>query len=209
MIDLIKKLKYSLHVIFHPFDGFWDIKFEKRANTLSAISILAILVLVFMLQQQLTGFDFNLDFRNQVNILTKIGLVLIPYFLWCISNWCIVSLVDGQGSFKDIFITTAYALVPLIITSIIMIIMSNFITLQEGYFYYLVGSIGYLWSGFLIFCGFLTIHQFSGLKTIVTILLAIVGMFIISFLSILFFALVQQMINFLILFFREISLRIL
>ena len=209
MSNIINNLKYSLYVIFHPFNGFWDIKHEKKASAKSASIILFILVLVFILQQQLTGFDFNLNYHVQLNIITKLELVLVPYFLWCIANWSIVSLVEGQGTFKDIYITTAYALVPVIIMNIIMIIMSNFITLEEGYFYYLISNVGYIWSIFLIFCGFLTIHQFSGLKTIVTIVLAIVGMFIITFLSILFFALVQQMVNFLILFFKEISLRFL
>lgn len=33
-------LRYALYVIFHPFDGFWDIKHEQRGTATAATIIL-------------------------------------------------------------------------------------------------------------------------------------------------------------------------
>jgi len=207
-MELLKSLKYSLHVIFHPFDGFWDLKHEKRGSVKSAITIVLLLILVLVLNQQLTGFEYNYRINQNLNIFTQIEIVLLPLLLWCVSNWCIVTLVDGEGDFKDIFITTAYALVPAIIIYAFMTLLSNVITLEESSYYLALAILAVIWSGFLIFCGIMTVHQFTGLKTILTIIIAIIGMMVIAFLALLFFALIQQFLNFCYLVYREITLRL-
>ena len=34
--EIVKGLRYSTYVIFHPFKGFWDLKHEKKGNLESA-----------------------------------------------------------------------------------------------------------------------------------------------------------------------------
>ena len=36
---LLSSLRYSLYVIFHPFDGFWDLSREKRGTPIFAYGI--------------------------------------------------------------------------------------------------------------------------------------------------------------------------
>ena len=43
--QLGKTLKYSLYVIFHPFDGFWDLIHEKRGSMGAAHTIIILVVL--------------------------------------------------------------------------------------------------------------------------------------------------------------------
>ena len=53
-----KALLYALHVVVHPFDGFWDLKNEKL-GTASAATIIVILVLMTrLLSLQFTSFQF-------------------------------------------------------------------------------------------------------------------------------------------------------
>lgn len=39
---------YGFHVMFHPFDGFWDIKHEKRASAKGATFILLITIVTYI-----------------------------------------------------------------------------------------------------------------------------------------------------------------
>lgn len=204
---MIKGLLYSFHVIFHPFDGFWDLKNEKRGNIANASVFILLTLIVVILKQQLTGFEFNDNYNRPLNIFLQIALVLIPLILWCVTNWSVTTLMDGEGTFKDIYITTAYALVPFIIGNLVLIVLSNIISVEEGQVYSLIGTICIVWSVFLLVIGIMTIHQFTMAKTIGTILLVILGMMIISFLILLFFALIQQLINFFYLLFREILMK--
>lgn len=54
----------------------------------------------------------------------------------------------------------------------------------------------------------MTIHQYTVGKTLLTVLIAIVGMAAILFLFLLFFALIQQLMNFLYIFYKEMTLRV-
>ena len=69
-------------------------------------------------------------------------------------------------------------------------------------------SIAIIWFVWLLFTGTMTVHQYSAGKTVVTMLLTLVVIGIIVFLGVLFFSMVQQMINFVTSVYKEISFRI-
>jgi len=202
---LWKEISYSRHVIFHPFNGFWDLKHEKCGSLLAALVILFTVVLVMIIKSQFTGYYFLPDSRK--NLLIEFTSVLLPFFLWCLSNWCITTLMDGEGSLVDIITTSAYALTPVILINIPMVLLSVFATADEAAFYSILNALAILWSGFLLFTGIMTVHQFSVRKTIVTCLIAIVGMAIMIFLILLFLTLMQQMVDLIYMLWREWILR--
>lgn len=175
---------------------------------LSASCILALVILTFIARNQLTGFLFNTSTPEYFNVFYQITGILLPFLIWCIANWCITTLVDGEGFFTDIFIASAYALVPLIIINIPMIILSRVMIQPEATFYTLLDTISVIWTVFLIISGLMTVHQFTMSKTIFTILITILGMFIIIFIFLLFFTLIQDMVNFCKLLFYEMQMRI-
>ena len=124
-MEVLRSLRYSLYLIFHPFDGFWDLKHEKRGNIKTALIIFAMVGVTFILRRQLTGFILNEVKLRELNVIVEILSIVVPFFLWCVANWCLTTLMDGEGSFKDIVITSAYALVPLVLINIPLIVFSN------------------------------------------------------------------------------------
>lgn len=207
-MEVLRGLRYSTYLIFHPFDGFWDLKHEKRGNLASAIIIVLMLGVTYILRRQLTGFIFNTVKLMELNIFVEILSVALPFMLWCLANWCLTTLMDGEGSFKDIVITTAYALTPIILINLPLIIFSNVITVEEGAFYYFFDSLSVFWAFALIVCGTSVVHQYSMTKTVFTCLLVVVGMGLIIFIALLFFGLLQQMFSFVYTIYQEISLRL-
>lgn len=204
---ILNGLKYSLYLVFHPFKAFWDLKHEKKGNVYSAGIIVFLVFLTFLFKRQLTGFIFNTNVIENLNIFTLFISIAAVFLIWCVSNWCITTLVDGEGSFKDIVICSAYALTPLVLIQLPLTFISNFLTLDEGMFYTFSVTISIIWAAFLMLVGIMTVHQFTMSKTILTVLIAVVGMIIIIFLFFLFFALIQQVINFFLLIKTEISMR--
>lgn len=203
-----KALRYSFYLIFHPFDGFWDLKHERRGNLKAAIIIVFLLGVTYILRRQLTGFIFNNVKLLELNIFLEITSVAVPFLLWCIANWCLTTLMDGEGSFKDIVITSAYALTPLIIINLPLIPFSNIITVEEGAFYHFFSSLAVVWSTILMIIGTSVVHQYSIRKTVLTCIFIVVGMGIIIFIALLFFNLIHQMYWFFYSIYKEISLRL-
>ncbi|MBR3990785.1 MAG: YIP1 family protein, partial [Clostridia bacterium] len=111
--SLKEELLYAFHVIFHPFDGFWDLKHEKRGSVKSATIILMITVLAFFYRSIGSGYIINQSNTKAQNVVGTILAVILPLALWAIANWCLTTLFDGEGSMKDIYIACCYALTPL------------------------------------------------------------------------------------------------
>lgn len=207
-MELINHLRYSLYVILRPFDGFWDLKHEKRGSLAAANLILIMAVLTRMIHRQLTGFLFNFNHIESFNAFTELVVVLVPFILWCVSNWCITTLIDGKATFKDIVTVSGYALTPFIVINIPLVILSNVMVLEEEAFYVLFSVVAVIWFIFLLLAGIMTVQQFTFSKTIFTSILTIIGMAIMVFLALLFFSLIQQIYQFVLSIYNEIILRL-
>ena len=190
-----QELIYVFHVIFHPFDGFWDLKHEKRGSVRAASTILAIVIAAFYYQAIGQGYIMNPQ-GEYAGIFSVILSVLIPFFLWVLANWCLTTLFDGEGSFKDIYIASAYALLPMALIIIPTTIASNFVLLTEADILSLINTIAFIWAGFLIFFGVMVTHDYGMGKNFITTLGTILGMIVIIFIVFLFTVLLTDMVNF-------------
>ena len=190
-----EELMYANHLIVHPFDGFWDLKHEYRGSVRASLVWLALAVLTFYYQSVGTGYIFN-PRRTYSTILIQLTAVLVPVLLWSVSNWCLTTLFDGEGTFKDIFIATCYSLVPIPILIIPSVILSNVAIASEQKTINLLVSIAFIWCGLLIFFGTMTTHDYTFSKNVITTLGTIVGMGIIMFIGILFSTLLAKIVSF-------------
>ena len=203
----VKTLKYVFHVIFHPFDGFWDLRYEKKGSIQAALTFVVLTIMTFTIEKQNTGFLFNNYRLSDLNVMVDIITVLLVFVLWCTANWCTTSLMEGKGRMQDIVIAMGYALFPIILIRLPLVLMSHMITSNEGSFYYVFGVISYLWAGLLVFLGTMITHQYSVKKTIFTCIITIVGMGILLFIGLLFFSVIQQMLTFVLTIYKEIRFR--
>lgn len=203
----LEKVKYGFYVMTHPFDGFWGIRREGRGSIAVAIAFVVLTILTLTIEKQSTGFLFNKNRLSDLNVLVDIITVAMVYVLWCVANWCTTSLMEGKGRMQDILTAVGYSLLPIIIIRLPMVLMSHAITTNEGSFYYVLGTISYLWAGFLIFTGTMVIHQYSVGKTVTTCIVTIVGMGIIMFIGLLFFNVIQQMMTFATTIYKELRFR--
>ena len=203
----LEKVKYCFYVMTHPFDGFWGIRREGKGSIPVAIAFVLLTILTLTIEKQSTGFLFNHNRLSELNVLVDIITVAMVYVLWCVANWCTTSLMEGKGRMQDILTAVGYSLLPIILIRLPMVLMSHAITTNEGSFYYVLGTISYLWAGFLISTGTMVIHQYSVGKTVTTCIVTIVGMGIIMFIGLLFFNVIQQMMTFATTIYKELRFR--
>jgi hypothetical protein len=203
-----KTLKYSLYVFTHPLDGFWDLTHERRGSIAAANVIVLASVLVEVMHLTLTNFQFinvNMEYFNVVMVLMQI---LLPIFLWVVANWSLTTLMDGKGSMGDIYMAIGYALVPSVMINVLMIIISQVITFDEGAIYWFLSIFSLLWTGMLILAGMMMVHDYSITKTIFSSLLTVVGMGVIVFVFVIFFSLVSDAIAYFVSLYKEILFRV-
>lgn len=200
-------LAYALYVAVHPFDGFWELKYEERGRLRIALGLLLALTITMILERQFAGFVVNYNHPLELNSLNELKYIVLPFGLWCVANWSLTTLMDGEGKFSEIVMATGYSLLPLILVYLPNIVLSNVMTMPESSFYYLLQAVATGWFLWLLFVGTMTVHQYTVWKTAVTMLLTLVVIGIMLFLGLLFFSLIQQIVNFVYTIYLELSLR--
>ncbi len=189
-----QELLFAFHLMFHPFDGFWDLKHEKRGSVRGALFYIGVTVLTFTYNS--VGRSYMYNPRGEFSgIGVQLLSVCVPIALWVAANWCLTTLFDGEGSAKDILIATGYSLVPLPLLMIPATLLTHILSSSESGIITLLTSIGWVWVGLLIFFGIMVTHDYSMLKNLLTCVGTIVGMAFIMFLCILFATLVSDVFS--------------
>lgn len=202
-----EQLNFAFYIALHPFKGFDDIKYENKGSARAGLILLLILALTFIIKRQFTGFIVNFNDLQDLNILYELQYVIAPFFLWCIANWSVTTLMDGEGKFSEIVMVVGYALLPMILIFLTMTLVSNVITLEESAFFHFFNSFAVVWFVWLLFIGMMLVHQYTFMKTVFTMLLTLLAIGFILFIGLLFFSLIQQIFSFVYTIYQELSFR--
>ena len=201
-------LRFALHVITHPFDGFWDLIHEKRGTMAAAHTFLFLFLLTRVLKLICTNFQFISAPIQHINLFEEAASLLLPFLVLCVANWAMTTLFEGKGRFRDIYMAMCYALVPYSLIQLPMILVSNGLTYEEGSIYTVMLSLSVIWCMFLVFVGLMEIHDYGPGKTFIFIIVTIVGACVILFLMLVFFSLLSDAVAFFVSFYREIVFRL-
>lgn len=202
----VQELAFAFHLIFHPFDGFWDLKHEKRGSIRGAAFYIGMAILAFTYQS--VGRSYMYNPRGTYSSIGAQALsLLIPIALWVAANWCLTTLFDGEGSAKDILIATGYAFAPMPFFIVVATILTHILSSAESGIVNLIVSVAWVWVGLLIFFGIMITHDYSLLKNVLTTVGTIAGMAFIMFLCILFFTLMSDIIGLISTIITEITYR--
>ena len=190
-----EELMYAFYVSFHPFDGFWDIKHDHRGSLRGGFTILAINALASYYQAIGKSYLAN-PTEVYSSFWSQVLAIFVPVLLWAIANWCLTTLFDGEGSFKQVLIASCYATAPLPWFMVISTLMTNLSSsVSEGLTTFVM-VVGYIWVAFLLFFGTLVVQDYSLGKNVVTTVGTVLCMAVIMFIVILFASLVSNMIGF-------------
>lgn len=196
------------HCVFHPVEGFEDLRWKKQGSIKIAMVIVFLLFVNMVADRQLTGFQFNTAYVKVFNVVPLLVQSVVYFFTWVVANWALCTLFDGEGTLKKICIYSAYALVPYIVCSFISIFISNFIVEDEKIWMTAIYYLGLVWSVVLMIQAMKAAHQYTFKKTIVSMIFTIVAMLLMLFLAILLLSLFQQVYVFGYSIYTEIAYRI-
>ncbi len=202
-----QELLYGFYVIFHPFDGFYDLKHEHRGSVRASLVFLALSVVAFFYQGIGQGYVMNPTGKTTTLWAQAIS-VLVPLFLFVLANWCLTTLFEGEGSFKDIFIASCYSLMPLVLLIIPATIGSNWVSTTEVAIVEMVTTIAFIWTIMLLFFGTMITHDYSLFKNLITIVGTVVAMAFIVFLVLLFSMLLAKLVGLVTNIITEIQYRV-
>lgn len=204
----IDKWKYAFYTVTHPMDAYYEIRHRDRGSVPIAIVLVILFGISFSINRIAASFVVNEVDPLEVNLLTEVLAVAMLYLLFCVGNWSITCLSEGEGRMKDILIAIGYAMTPMIVCFNLGTLLSQFVTEDEGAFYFLVLGIGIAYGLLMMLMGIMTVHNYTLGKTLLTVFLTFVAMFIILFIILLFADLINQVYNFFYSIYQELIFRV-
>ena len=195
---------FGLYVMRHPFNGHWALKMEKRGSVRAATFWMG-LTAVSAIFASLGACYLQKD--EGATVISALSNTVFPLLLLIVSNMCFTTLMDGKGTFKDTYIAVSYATVPYAICTIPLTLLSHALISDELSILNLFTSVILAWVLMLVFCGLMSVHDYSFGKNILVSALTVAGIAFMLFILIIFLSLTGKVISLITSIVTEVSYR--
>lgn len=202
-----EKLRCFASTMLHPFQSFHDVKYKKSGSMKIAISVTVCLLLSAVVKQTWCGFLFRRSDAESYNALFTVAQTMGLVVLWSISNWAISTIMDGKGRLKEVYIVSAYSMLPLILYNVIYVLLSHVVNVES-----VDAIIGFrifvlIYTFYLLCVGIMAVHEYDFPKFLWTSFVAVLIMVLVVFIGFVIVILIQQLGNFLLSLFMEVVYR--
>jgi len=192
----------------HPITFFEDIQEPGKVRIWHAFLLVVLAAAARMYTLMYTGFSFSGVEPWMVNVPREINFILMPWISWAVCNWAVSAIMDGEGRFRDILISTAYIYVPYILFMPLLTSLTNLLTEAEKSLYLTLFWGTFVWMAFLLIQKVRIVHDYSLGKTFGTIVLTVFGMAVLWFILLLLLGIVNQALQFFYAVYKEIVFRL-
>jgi len=206
----MSKFMYPLYLLRHPVDGYYEMRSNRKYSFAAANIILILWLVLTVLRNGYVSMDFNpnVAWDGAVNLPRIFMTTIVMFFFAVISNWSFCTLMDGKGRFIHIWITSAYALVPMLIAGYIGVALTHVLVYEEFIFINYLTMAGTMWTGALLVLSLCILHEYSLVKALISIGLTILGIAAIAFMVLLMSGVYTQLYSFVMTIISEIGIRI-
>ena len=175
---IVSDVLYIGNILRHPIDSLYYLNRGERGSVVSASIVYLIGLIVFMLDMLCRGFIFGFArFKNSSPFFLPIAYVAV-LGLFILGNYMVSSINDGKGTFKQVYITTAYALSPYIIVTPFIVALTYALTLNEAFLITFPWTVTLIWLFVVLFITISETHAYSFKATVKNLLLTIFFMLV-------------------------------
>ena len=199
-------IRMALDTILHPIAGFEEIRYRKKYSAGFAIGILVAWFFLEIIAHRYTAFIFNGHKPDSINVLLILAATAGLFFVLVFANNALATFMDGESTLKQLWISCAYALMPMILLRAVGVVLSYGLCSEEGVFLIILTIVAWGWTFWNIVCALQTMQQYTFPQTLANMLLTVVGLVIVLFIGFLFFSLLQQVGSFIRTVFDELML---
>lgn len=190
------RVKLLFNVPFHPFNSFDELKYKQKGSWPIAIVITVLFYVASVLNVTSSGFLYsNTLLRNYNSLFTFFGTIGL-LVLWSVCNWLVCSMFEGKGSFKDVYVSTTYCIMPWVIYLFLSVILSNFLPLATAGLISGIGTVLLIYTIFMLAIALIKIHDFDFFKVLLTTIVVIFFMILVIFVLLMCGILAEQFITF-------------
>ncbi len=206
-LRVYREVKHNFYILKNPADGYYGIKREKKSSNITSFIMLLVFFASYLVYIYLTKFTFNNRLVSEISLFQEILKVFIPVGLWVVSNYLVSSIREGEGKLSNVFQGTVAALLPMTITFPILTILSQILTLNEGFVFTTVLYIGLGVTALYLVLMVKEIHFYDVKPTIGNILISIFTAVMMLLMILIVYILLNEVITVILDIIKEVSSR--
>ncbi len=191
-----RETAYVKTMLRHPLDGYYYLRRGEHGSVYTATLLYLLTFAVYVLDLLARGYLFRAVDINRVNPVSIVIMFWIPLALWLVGNAMIGSIGEGEGSFKQIYIATAYAFAPYLLLTPFKVLLSHGLTLNEGFLIRLGGVFIIGWTVCLFFLSVKEIQRYRFGETLKSIFLVFFFMIMVIVAVAIVYLLFGQIVSF-------------
>lgn len=196
-LNIIEGILFGFYAFVHPAETFNNIKYNReKINLWSGIVIYAAIFVVRILYIMFVHYPLaDVDVR-EANLLFEAMRTLLPSLTWVIGSFAVTSILDGESKLSEIFVTSAYCMLPYVVVYGLLTGVSHALCLYEKGFYSALTNLTTLWILILYFISIKTLNDYKASKAVGTYLLSGIAMLIIMLIGVLLYVLMVRFAQF-------------
>jgi len=202
-----ERFGYMFGILSKPIDSFYEIRYRDKGSVPLAIICVFVLSALFTVNRVFAGFVINEINPRTIDGVTEMGAFFLLLGLFCVGNWSVTCLMEGEGRMRDIITVAGYSMLPVALALGPATLISNLISLEEAAFYNVILGVSIAWTAVLLLLGIMTVHNYTLLKTIITLVLTFITILILIFIGLLMMDLLNQIYGFLYSIYTELVFR--
>lgn len=208
-IRIIKNDKWrtALTFMFHPLESLRLIREKEMASPLAATVLLLVFYVAGVVCNLNSGFMYgivNKDSYNSLFILIgSVGVVLI----WVVMNWIVCMLAEGKATFKEVYCTACYSLMPKTVYYLLFTVLSYIVIPSSNNGFGVLSSICTIYMMILLLVSMMNVQEYTFSKALGMAIVSVIGMAIGAFVIFVVLTLGQDLIGFVVGIIKEIILR--
>ncbi|WZL78946.1 YIP1 family protein [Eubacteriales bacterium mix99] len=205
---LVRELRFVAYVPKNPADAYYGIQRESKVSIFSSTLLYLVFFILYVADKYFSGFLFKRVQEGRFELGMDVALVFGIFFLFILCNYLVSSIRDGEGKLKDIYCSLAYATMPYLVLKPVVILLSHVLTQNEAFLIGLLNFIVVLAMAILIVVMVREIQNYSWRETFQNIGLTLFTMFLFIVAGVIIFALIHQVVDFVVSIWKEVSYRV-
>lgn len=194
--SFFKETAYIKTMLRHPLDGNYYLRRGEHGSVWTATLLYIIAFAVYVLDLLGRGYIFRTVNINDTNPASIVIMFWIPLALWLVGNYMIGTINEGEGSFKQIYVATAYAFAPYMLLAPLNVLLSHGLTLNEGFIVNLGSIFIIAWTACLFFLSVKEVQKYSFGETLKSIFLVFFFMIMVIVAVAIIYLLFGQIVSF-------------
>ncbi|MDI4649016.1 YIP1 family protein [Cohnella hashimotonis] len=148
-------------VLRKPVQVMDEIAENRSAPYLYAAALVVAGYLIRIAGEWAVGFIFAKQDFVDISLKSEAVSYFVPWMLWVLASYLIGSVMKGEGTFRNVFVVNAYALVPYLVLTLPIKLLSNVLTLQESVLYTSAITGIQIWMLLLFFIGTQAVQNYN------------------------------------------------